>query len=326
VRRLALLGAVLLLAGCGGQGGGRVAHVTLTLDWTPNPDHVGFYYARDAGLFRKAGLNVSIRAPSDPTAPLKLVAAGESDLAVSYEQEVFIAVQKGLPVVAVAAVVGRPLNSIMAIDPRIGSLADLRGRSIGITGVPADYAALDAALRSVGLSRSDVNVVTVGYSLLPALLSHKVDAVLGVYRNVEGIELQQRGFRPTVIPLDRAGVPTYDELALVASSARLRGDSAYRHRVGRFVTAFLAGEQQARAHPRRALGILGTVTASGAGFLARATPATLALLPGSRGIGCMRRPEWRRFEDWMVQEKLLQESVPLATVMTTSLLPTRCRA
>jgi len=145
-------------------------------------------------------------------------------------------------------------------------------------------------------------------------------------RVIEGIELQQRGFRPTVIPLDRAGVPTYDELALVASSARLRGDSAYRHRVGRFVTAFLAGEQQARAHPRRALGILGTVTASGAGFLARATPATLALLPGSRGIGCMRRPEWRRFEDWMVQEKLLQESVPLATVMTTSLLPTRCRA
>lgn len=44
MRRLALLAAALLLAGCGG-GGGRVAHLTLTLDWTPNPDHVGFYYA-----------------------------------------------------------------------------------------------------------------------------------------------------------------------------------------------------------------------------------------------------------------------------------------
>lgn len=327
MRRLALAGAVLLLAGCGGGGGGgRPAHLTLTLDWTPNPDHVGFYYARDTGLFRQAGLDVSIHAPSDPTASLKLVAAGTSDLAVSYEQEIFIAAQKGLPVVAVAAVVGRPLNSIMAIDPRIRSLADLRGRTIGITGVPADYAALDAALRSAGLTRADVKVVTVGYSLLPALLSHKVDAVLGVYRNVEGIELEQRGLHPTVIPLDRAGVPTYDELVLVASSDRLRRDPAYRDHVRRFVTAFLAGEQQARVHPQQALAILSKVTASGTGFLARATPATLALLPGSRGVGCMSRSQWRRFEAWMVTEKLLKLSVPLDRAMTTRFLPSRCRA
>src|SRR5713101_2372044 len=82
--------------------GGR--KVTLTLDWTPNPDHVGFYYARDTGLFARAGLDVAIRAPSDPTAPLKLVGVGHSDLAVSYEQELFFAAAKKLPVVAVAAV------------------------------------------------------------------------------------------------------------------------------------------------------------------------------------------------------------------------------
>src|SRR5204863_4648865 len=111
--------------------------------------------------------------------------------------------------------------------PAIHSLADLKGRSVGITGVPADYAALESA----GL-RNDVKVVNVGYSLLPALLSHKVDAVLGVYRNVEGIELEQRGFHPTVIPLHRAGVPTYDELVLVANSDRLRSSKAYANSVG----------------------------------------------------------------------------------------------
>lgn len=281
---------------------------------------------RDAGLFAEAGLDVSIHAPSDATTPLKLVAAGTSDLAVSYEQEVFIAAQKGLPVVAVAAVVGRPLNSIMAIDPHVRSLSDLRGRTIGITGVPADYAALDAALHAAGLSRSDVKVVSVGYSLLPALLSHRVDAVLGVYRNVEGIELEQRGYRPTVIPLDRAGVPTYDELVLVANADRLRRDATYRDRVARFVPAFLAGEEQARAHPRRAIATLRRVTTSSASFLARATPATLALLSGSRGVGCMAPAEWRRFESWMVAERLLQHGVPLGRAMTTRFLPSRCRA
>src|SRR5207248_5546981 len=131
-------------------------------------------------------------------------------------------------------------------DPQIRTIADLKGRTIGITGVPADNAALDSALESVGLSRSDVRVVSVGYNLLPALLSHKVDAVLGVYRNVEGIDLEERGLHPTVIPVDRAGVPTYDELVLVASSSRLRSDVAYRSTVRRFVNAFLAGTAQAR--------------------------------------------------------------------------------
>jgi putative hydroxymethylpyrimidine transport system substrate-binding protein len=303
--------------------GGR--HVTLTLDWTPNPDHVGFYYARDTGLFTAAGLEVAIRAPSDPTAPLKLVALGKSDLAVTYEQELFFAAARKLPVVAVAAVVPRPLNSIMAIEPTIRSVADLRGRTVGITGVPSDYAALDTALASNGLTRKVVKVVSVGYNLLPALLAHRVDAVLGVYRNVEGIELAQRGLAPTVIPLDRAGVPFYDELVLVADSSRLRSDPGYAQTVDRFVRAFLAGTAAARLHPSRSLAILRRVTASPPRFLADATPATLALLSGPHGVGCLDAEQWQRFGAWMHERALLKKPIPAATVLTTRFLPARCR-
>src|ERR1051326_3707283 len=257
--------------------------VTLTLDWTPNPDHVGIFDAQATGLFAQAGLDVAVHSPSDPTAPLKLVGVGRSDVAVSYEQELFFAAAKKLPVVAVAAVVPQPLNSFMAIEANVKSLRDLKGRTIGITGVPSDYATLDTALHTVGLTRTDVEIVTVGYNLLPALLAHRVDAVLGVYRNVEGIQLELRGLHPAIIPVDRAGVPTYDELVLVAYSACLHQDAGYRSRVKRFVGAFLAGTADARAHPGRALAILTRVTASPAKFLARATPATLRLLAGRDG-------------------------------------------
>src|SRR5437773_9154794 len=102
---LAALTLLVILVPAAFAGGQKV---TLTLDWTPNPDHVGFYYARDRGLFSHAGLDVAIHAPSDPTTPLKLVGVGRSDFAVSYEQELFFAAAKKLPVVAVAAVVPQP--------------------------------------------------------------------------------------------------------------------------------------------------------------------------------------------------------------------------
>ncbi|MGH2935279.1 MAG: ABC transporter substrate-binding protein [Gaiellaceae bacterium] len=304
---------------------GAAQKMTLTLDWTPNPDHVGIYDAQQAGFFAKAGLDVAIRSPSDPTAPLKLVGAGDSDLAISYEQEVFFAAAKGLPVVTVAAVVPQPLNSFMAIEPQIRTLHDLKGRTIGITGVPSDYATLDTALHTVGLARKDVKVVTVGYNLLPALLTHRVDAVLGVYRNVEGIELQLRGLPPTIIPVDRAGVPTYDELVLVANKTRLHDDPHYRSEVRRFVGAFLAGTTDARNHPATALAILEKVTASGTKFLARASRATLRLLAGPNGVGCLSVHAWQRFGDWMHARGLLKKAVPAAAVVDANYLPSRCR-
>jgi putative hydroxymethylpyrimidine transport system substrate-binding protein len=305
---------------------GGAQNVTLTLDWTPNPDHVGLYYARDRGLFTHAGLDVAIHAPSDPATPLKLVGVGRSDLAVSYEQELFFAAAKKLPVIAVAAVVPQPLNSFMAIDPDVKSLRDLKGRSVGITGVPSDYATLDTALRSAGLTRKSVKVVNVGYNLLPALLAHRVDAVLGVYRNVEGIQLQLRGLRPTIIPVNRAGVPTYDELVLVASKTRLGSDSRYRSTVRRFVRAFVNGTLDARAHPGRALAILRKVTASDEKFLARATPATLRLLAGRKGVGCLDVRAWQRFGSWMRARGLLKKPIRAASVVTTRYLPSRCRS
>jgi putative hydroxymethylpyrimidine transport system substrate-binding protein len=209
----------------------------------------------------------------------------------------------------------------MAIEPQIRSLRDFKGKTIGITGVPSDYATLDTALRSAGLTRKDVKVVTVGYNLLPALLAHRVDVVLGVYRNVEGIQLQLHGLHPTIIPVDRAGVPAYDELVLVASKTRLQDDPRYRSVVKRFVAAFLAGTADARSHPQRTFDILGKVTASPAKFLARATPATLRLL----GDGCLTARAWQRFSDWMHSTGLLAKPIPAARVVDPSLLPSRCR-
>jgi putative hydroxymethylpyrimidine transport system substrate-binding protein len=196
LRLLALSSAVLLAtigAGCGEKqepASGDREPFTLALDFYVNPDHAGIYTALDRGYFDDAGLEVEPRVPSDPSAPIREVAAGRVDLAVSYEPEVLLAREQGLPVKAVAALVSRPLTSLISLpEAGIAGVSDLRGKTIATAGIPYQSDYLAAILERAGLTLDDVDQVAVGLNLLPAVLSGRADAMLGGFLNVEGVDL-----------------------------------------------------------------------------------------------------------------------------------------
>ena len=101
--------ALTLLVGCGEReerlGPEGTERLDLLLAFFPNADHAGIYAAAAGGHFADIGLDVRIRPPADPSAPIKQVAAGRVDLAVSYAPEVLRARERGLRVVSVAALV-----------------------------------------------------------------------------------------------------------------------------------------------------------------------------------------------------------------------------
>src|SRR5207253_2654078 len=229
---LALLccAAAIALSACGTKqdvlSAGKTKPFTLALDFFPNADHAAIYAAIAHGDFRAAGLDVRPETPSDPAAPLKLLAAGSVDMAVSYEPELLLARDQGLKLVSVAALVQRPLTSIIAL-PRshVRKVADLAGKTVGTAGIPYQTAELQTALQSAGVKPARVRQVNVGFNLVPAMLSGKVAATLGGFWNYEALQLAQLHKRPVTIPVDQAGVPEYDELILVArqDEARSRG-------------------------------------------------------------------------------------------------------
>jgi putative hydroxymethylpyrimidine transport system substrate-binding protein len=310
MRRLFTTLLVLLAAGCGGSaatgsgGGPAPQDVSLQLDWYPNPDHVGVFTGIDHGMFAARGLRVSVHTPSDVADPLKLVAAGRVDLGISYEPELFFAQQEDAPVVAVAAIVPRALNSIIARgDEGIHSLGDLRGHTIGEDGSKSTAAYVDTVLRDAGLDPgNDVDTVNVGFNLVPALLGGKVDAIAGAFQNIEGAQLRARGVDPVVFPVDRYGVPTYDELVLVANRDRLSSDDAYRRRTRAFVAGLSAATMWARSHPAAALAVMRRHSSRDyRGVLAVSVPATLRLLDTSS----LDPTAWTAFGDWMYRQGLL---------------------
>jgi putative hydroxymethylpyrimidine transport system substrate-binding protein len=300
---LALLLA-LGLAACGEKSEdveGAPQPLSLTLDFYPNPDHAGIYMAQKLGYFEDAGLEVTIRTPSDPAAPIRLLAAGRTDLAISYEPEVILAAEQGLDVLAVAALVGQPLTSTIWLRKSgIKGIADLRGKTIATAGIPYQDAYLRTILARANLSPADVRTVNVGFGLLPALAGGRAEAMLGGFRNVEGVDLRLRGLDPVVTPVDQLGVPSYDELVLVARRDRLEQDP---EEIRLFIAALARGTAAAAERPNAALAALLEANPDLEPKLTRAElAATLPLLePASDGrpYGYMDPARWGRFVAWM---------------------------
>jgi putative hydroxymethylpyrimidine transport system substrate-binding protein len=327
---VALTASAVVLTACGEKSetlkGEPEAHgFDLALDWFPNPDHVAIYEAEEEGYFADVGLDVNPHVPSDPAAPIKQVAAGRVDLAISYEPEVFLAREQGLPVVAVAALVQRPLTSLMSAEAGV-TPRKLKGGRVGTAGIPYQSAYLKTILERAGVRPSSVKETNVGASLLPAMLSGKVDATLAAFWNVEGVELRDRAKTrgsdaPTITPVDRLGVPDYDELVLVANADEL---DAKRDDLRLFIGALAKGAQEARRDPR---GSAAALLDANPDLKARTTRESVrvtlpALFPSSgKPWGHLDPEQWSAYGAWMFENELLERRPVLSEALTNELLP-----
>jgi putative hydroxymethylpyrimidine transport system substrate-binding protein len=195
--------------------------LTILLDWFVNPNHAPIVLAQQRGLFAKHGLDVEIIEPADPSAPPRLIAAGQGDIAVSYQPSFTRAVKNGIPVVRAGTLIATPLNTLTVLaDGPIKTLADLKGKTIGYSGSGIQDIMLRTMLRSAGLTEKDVTLVSVNFALTIALVSGRADAIIGGYRNFEAFEVEIAGKKPKMFFPEEAGVPAYDELIYVVKQDR----------------------------------------------------------------------------------------------------------
>lgn len=300
------------------------ARLSLLLDYLPNADHVGIFQAQSAGTFRKAGLDVDVKTPDDPASVLKLVAAGKVDVGISYEPEVLQARADGENVVAIASLVQRPLTSLISLPKGgITKPADLEGKKVGTAGIPYQRAYLDTIAKAAGIAPSSIDQVDVGFNLNQALVSGKVDATLGGFWNVEGLELQQKGREPRITPVDKLGVPNYAELVLVA-----RGDTLVKKesQIRRLVRAIGQGYQAVRRDPVAGTKPLLQANRELDPTLQNASvKATMdAFFPSGanakRPWGWLDTDEWATYAEWMLKNGVLSKQIPLDNAVTTDFL------
>lgn len=228
--------------------------ITVALDWYPNANHAGLYLALARGYYADEGLAPEFYTPSDPTSVLQTVGAGRDAFGISYQTDVLLARAAGVPVVSVMALVQQPLQGIMVLADRgIARPGDLAGKTVGYPGIPSQEAFLKTMLASEGLTLDDVELVNIGFNLVPALISGQVDAALGAFWTHEPILADQEGHPTAMLKVDDWGVPPYYELVIAASESTVANDPDL---VTRFLRATRRGYEDAIADPAAAISVL----------------------------------------------------------------------
>lgn len=317
------------LAACGGQADtpapaasadqkNEKTALSIALDWYPNAVHSFLYAAQEQGYFEEENLDVQIQMPSDSNDPLKLVAAGKVDLAISYMPQLISARAEGIPVVSVAALVRHPLNAIMTRqDSGLDSPAKLEGKSIGYPSIPFNEAIVRTAVKEAGGDDAGLSFVDIGFDIVPALTGKQVDAVVGGYINHEKLILEKNGIPVNVFSPESFGVPDYYELVLTTSDETLQQKKAV---IEAFLRAASKGQAYVKDNPQEALDLLLAKQAQEFPLEADIETKSLEILlpmmdAGEQPFGSQSEESWQNMIDWMKQQGLIANDVLAHEVM-----------
>jgi putative hydroxymethylpyrimidine transport system substrate-binding protein len=280
--------------------------LTVYLDWFVNPDHGPLVIAQTQGYFKENGLEVELVAPSDPSAPPRLIAAGQGDIAISYQPQLHVQVAEGLPLVRIGTLAETPLNALVVLkDGPVKSIADLKGKKVGFSVGGFEDALLSAMLKQAGLSLKDIELININFSLSPSLITGSVDAVIGAFRNFELNQLDIENHPGTAFFPEENGVPVYDELIFIAKNDRV-DDPLFRP----FINAVEKATLYLTNHPEESLEqFLKAYPDLDNELNRRAWVDTLPRF--AKRPAALDRARYERFAKFMMDSGLIEEIVPL---------------
>ena len=310
---------LLLITACSSQ---NVSTVRLPVGYIPNVQFAPLYVAIEKGYFSEEGLKVELDYNME-TDSVALVGAGEQQFAVVSGEQVLLGRAQQLPVVYVAAwYKDYPVGVAALKDQNMHSLADLKGKTIGLPGLyGASYIGLEALLHAGGLSDADVTLQSIGYTQVESLANQVVD-VVDIYTCNEPIKLKAEGY-----DLDILAVSDY--LSLV-SNGLITNEKTIKEQpdlVRGMVRALTRGITYAAAHPDEAY----QISTKYVDNLASLTPAEQQIqrevLDASIKIWQVGQPgytdpqAWQNMQDLLLRMGLLTSPLDLQAAYSNDYLP-----
>jgi putative hydroxymethylpyrimidine transport system substrate-binding protein len=228
---------------------GELAPVKVALDWYINPDQAPLLVADAEGFFKDEGIELTLLSPTDVNEPLQMLAMGKVDISTTYAPHLIVESSKGVPLMWLATSVRQPLDCLTVLKSSgIKTPADLKGKTIGYSSGAFGNAMLKGILASAGLTLSDVKLVNIKMNLIQSLLTERVDAVAGMMRSIEPVQIESMGYPVTMFFPEAYGIPSYEELIFIGNRDAIQKNPEL---YDRFVKALTRGVQFLKAHPEQ---------------------------------------------------------------------------
>lgn len=294
--------------------------VTVILDWVPNTNHTGLYVAKEQGFYAQAGLDVEIIQPPEGGNP-QLLAAGQGDFAVSYQEEVTMARAQDIPIVALAAVIQH--NTSGFASPRSKNITtpkDFENKSYGGWGSPAEEAVLKALMSKNGADFNKIKMVNVGSADFFASMEKGIDFAW-IFAGWTGLEAKAKGIDLNFINLaEEDKVFDYYTPVIIASESKIAQNPEL---VKKFMRATSQGYDFAIKNPGPAGDILLKNVPELDKNLVVASQSYLAAqyqADASRW-GEMKPEVWKNYADFMFANKLIEKPIETDKAFTNQFLP-----
>jgi NitT/TauT family transport system substrate-binding protein len=305
--------------------------VRLALDWTPNTNHTGFYVAEAKGWYRDAGVDLRIL-PYGTSTPETLIAAGQAECGISFQDALTFAAAAGAPIVSVMAILQHTAQEIAVLaSSDIRRPRDLDGRTYAGFGYPNEAPTLQAVIKADG-GKGTFKSVTLDTAAYEALYAKRADFVI-TFAAWEGIEAKERGIDLRTFAFDDYGFPDFYQVVLACDRRWLEAKPDLARA---FIAATVRGFELAATSPDEAAALL--VTQNPGVFDANpalpvASQEFLAgghyLVDESGDVGRQTLAKWQGYSGFLFGQGLLTgaDGKPLTTapdyasLFTNQLLP-----
>lgn len=300
----------------------ELQEVTVLLDWTPNTNHTGLFVALYEGYFEEAGLDVTIIQPSDGSA-LLLMAAGQADFVVSYQEDITYARTSDDPldVTAIAAVIQHNTSGFASpVDKGIETVADLADKIYGGWGSDIEVAILAGITNIYGADSDSIEIYDIGDMDFFAATSQVVDFTW-IYEGWDGVTAELIGEPINFIRLSEIDERLdYYTPVLATNTATIENDPEL---VSAFLEAVSKGYNYAVTNPEEAVQSLLTYAPETDADIALASQIWLAseYISDAAYWGEMELSTWEGYAEWLVENDLMSEGFTAEDAFTNEFLP-----
>jgi ABC-type nitrate/sulfonate/bicarbonate transport system substrate-binding protein len=294
--------------------------ITIMLDWFPNTNHSGLYAAKDQGYYAREGLDVNIIQAAEGGNP-QLIAAGKTDFAISYQEEVTIARSQDIPVVAIAAVIQHNTSGFASpVGKNIKTPKDFEGKTYGGWGSPAETAVLKVLMDKYGADFNKVKMVNVGSADFFASMEKGID-FSWIFEGWTGIEAKTKGMDLNFIKLKNEDkVLDYYTPVIITSENKI---SQNPDLVKKFMKATSQGYDYAINNPDKTAAILLHSVPELNKDLVNASQSYLSKEYKSDAPrwGEMKGEVWKNYADFMFANKLIDKKIEADKAFSNKFLP-----